>query len=231
MQIRNTHFRRPAPHFLQLSKIQKNISGTPRMLKNIKTIAVSLVASGLAAFNMSTQTATANDVQDFLSEFNFETGRVLIVAPEGVRPSADWSIRFSADFGSRKAKSSPIVIHYSQADQSSLNLPANVSKQNAYMLAVQSDTSEANQTRTDFVGLSKMDGADQLNINMQLGASFKIADDKQANVCAKQKTPTPVDVWIKPSDNADWQRLSDMENLWKFGFFLRSAINSACPTI
>ncbi len=201
------------------------------MLKNIRTLAVSAIASGIAAFSLSTQTATANDVQDFLSEFNFETGRVLIIAPEGVRPSADWSIRFSADFGSRKAKSSPIVIDYSQANQSSQSLPANVSNENAYMLAVQSDTSEANQTRTDFVGLSKMDGADKLNINMQLGASFKIADDKQANVCAEQKVPTPVDVWIKPTETADWQRISDMENLWKFGFFLRSAINSACPTI
>ncbi|ACT57760.1 hypothetical protein [Hirschia baltica] len=202
------------------------------MLKNIKTIAVSLFAASIATIGMSSQTAQANDVQDFLSEFNFETGRVLIIAPDGVRPSADWSIRFSADFGSRKANSTPIVIDYALADQKAVKLPANVSEENAYMLAVQPELSiEANQTRADFVGLSKMDGADEVAINMQLGASFKIADDKQANVCAANKIPTPVDVWIKPSDDADWQRLSDMENLWKFGFFLRSAINSACPTI
>lgn len=202
------------------------------MLKNIKTIAVSMLAAGIATLGMSNQTAQANDVKDFLSEFDFETGRVLIIAPEGVRPAADWSIRFSADFGSRKANSTPIVINYAHADAKSRGLPKSVSYNNAYMLAVQPElSSEAAQTRSDFVGLSQMDGADEIDINMQLGASFKIADDKQAAVCAKTKVPTPVDVWIQPSEGADWQRLSDMENLWKFGFFLRSAINSACPTI
>ncbi len=202
------------------------------MLKNLKTVAVSMLAAGLATFGMSHQTAHANDVQDFLSGFDFETGRVLIVAPEGVRPSSNWSIRFSADFGTRKANSSPIMIDYASAQSDAQALPANVSKENAFMLAVQPAlSSEAAQTRSDFVNLSQMDGADKLDINMQLGASFKIDGEKQASVCAKTKVPTPVDVWIKPSKDAEWQRLSDMENLWKFGFFLRSAINSACPTI
>lgn len=217
---------------IPVSTLERPRGSNIHMLKNIKTIAVSMIAAGIASFGISHQSAHAGDVQDFLSSFDFETGRVLIVAPEGVQPSSDWSIRFSADFGSKVARSTPIVIDYSSDIADTSSLPDNVSQDNAFMLAVKSElSSEAAKTRSDFVSLSQMDGADKIDINMQLGASFKIETEQRAAVCAHTDMPTPVDVWIQPSEGADWQRLSDMENLWKFGFFLRSAINSACPTI
>jgi len=198
------------------------------MLKAIK----GLVAT-IATASLMTQAAIADDVKDFLNDFDFNTGRVLIVAPEGVHPSSDWFIKFVADIGGRKANSSPIVIDYANQSTDKVALPKIVSSSdNAIMLNVTPSLSvEAAQTRTDFVSLKQMDVDDQLDISMQLAASFRIDEAKKASVCAAQETPAPVDVWIKSSDDAEWQRLSDMENLWKFGFFLRSAINSACPTI
>jgi hypothetical protein len=125
------------------------------------------------------------------------------------------------------------VIDYADNTAEMVNLPSEITdSENTIMLNVSPSISQtAAQTRTDFVSLRQMDVENQLDIKMQLAASFRIDDDQKASVCAKQTTPTPVDVWIMPSEGAQWQRLSDMENLWKFGFFLRSAINSACPTV
>lgn len=192
---------------------------------------VRLLSFAAAALAITAPASGASEMKSFLSDFDFNTGRVLIIAPDGIAPSADWSIRFLADFGVRQAGSASISLDYAEANASADILPAGVGAENAYVLAVEPElTADAARSRSDFMALTEVDGSDRLNIRMQLGASFHIDDTKKRNVCAS-KSPAPVDIWVKPSDTSDWQRLADMESLWKFGFFLRSAINSACPTV
>ncbi len=199
-------------------------------MKLFRYAGISMVAVGMA-FIANAPDTQAGEASDMLSAFNFNTGRVLIIAPEGVAPSHEWSIKFKADFGGNVTGSAPISISYVPVTGSETALPKGFKSDNAYLLTVTPALSAtADQTRSSILALRQIDGSEKVDISMQLGASFQIAEADRAQVCA-ETAPTPVDVWIQPSAGSEWRRLADIEHLWKFGFFLRSAINQNCETI
>ncbi|MBB36488.1 MAG: hypothetical protein CME88_18240 [Hirschia sp.] len=181
----------------------------------------------LGAAGLLTAPALSADTKDLLSGFDFQTGQILIVPPEGVKPDYDWSVKFVMELGGQRAHSAPLPINWSDASRA--GLPESVQDQRAYILNISDGEAESAETMLDeYRMMTSMTGGAPIKVKIQLTAGFQFNERQAANIC-RLHTPAAVDVWVKPDAGSSWRQMGDQDSAMSLTNFVRAAIIEACP--
>ena len=179
-----------------------------------------------AASVTSNAVATEANMQDLLVNFDFDTGRIAIIPPEGVSPDPYWSVGFVVQMGNAAAESDPI--HLTWTDTDAALFPIASRPRDAFIMrVVQEEVGDAQQTLDQYHQLKEMVGGD-LKVQMVLSAGFHIDADQTMSVCFGD-SKAPMDVWVKSSEASEWRKLGTDEDAGKLSNFVGSALRSSCP--
>ena len=185
------------------------------------------LCSALSVAILSAAPAQAIGLQELLSGFDFETGEIAISPPQGMSPDRDWSIGFVVTLGDRQASSAPISLDWRGVSTDAL--PDAAPARTAYVLKVADGwAADAAETMLQYRQISDMTADEDIDVSMQLSAGFHIDETQAVNICYRQ-APAPMDVWVKPSEDADWRKFADARSDSMLAHFVSSALQAACP--